>query len=182
MDILYTGAATFLEKQEDPSISLGGYISSTSVPNDFLSNLFGEISKLSASQGKRVIRAIAFKNDTASTITSVKVYVAPEDDEPAASFKLGFQVPVLDECGDLVIEQLPNESSSPLNVDMVDATGPGKAIDLPDIEAGKYVGIYIQRILDDDAVTFTDQEVIDEYIAGTSPNTEEVIDLIFSWV
>ena len=182
MNVLYTGAATFLEKQEDPSKSLGGFISATGVPNDFLSNLFGEISKLSASQGKRVTRVIAFKNDTASTITSVKVYVAPEDDEPAASFKLGFQVPVLDDCGDLVIEKVPNESSSPLNVDLADATGPGKAINLPDIAAGEYVGIYIQRILDDDAVTFTDQEVIDDYIAETTPNTEEAINLIFSWV
>lgn len=183
LNIYYTGADKSGEVQAEASRSLGGLISSSAVPNDFLGNIFPTISQLSQQETRKETRVIAVQNNTGSTFTSFTVYINcidPEDS--AAEWELGYMVAALDDCADLRVEELPNPYSSPLNVTMETGTGPNNKVTLANLADKQYLGLYIKRkitavVVDEEA----DEQMADDYDDGVTSKTEEEIDLVFSW-
>lgn len=70
MNLYYTTTAGYNEAQPNPSISLGGYKSSTLVGNDDFDNMFDEISIMSIRSGRDEYRAIIIRNDFVVSMTN----------------------------------------------------------------------------------------------------------------
>lgn len=84
MKLYYTGANTYGTYQNSPILSLGGFISSTIVPNSLLGNLFPEISKYSMENGESEVRAVILRNTTGAAINNVYIsHTYPVSDQKA---------------------------------------------------------------------------------------------------
>jgi hypothetical protein len=153
LKLFYTGALKFDNPQQDTIRSLGGYISSSEVPNGWIGNLFGDMSKFTVQQGKAEIRVIAIKN-TGANKTGLKCWFVYPDDGAAPTpnltndcdFEIGFAIPSPDDCGDLMTEKIANIYAQPYTVTLV----PGKvslitALALGALDAGDYLCIFIRR-------------------------------------
>lgn len=73
MRLLFTGAESYLAKQTDSGLSLGGLISSSIVPNNRMNNLFSDISYISQQYLKTEVRAIILENKELYTAEDVIV-------------------------------------------------------------------------------------------------------------
>lgn len=190
MKIFYTGATAFDKEQKDSSLSIGGLISSTEVPNGLLNNLFGGLSKFTVQQNKAEFRGIVIKNDGEIVLTGLKAFFTyPQtDDSPATDsndceFLIGYAEILVSDCGDLSIEKLSSIYSTPYTVTMeANAVGEENALDLPDLDPGTYIGLFIKRVIkssaqeplsDDDLEDILDEELVLE--------TTEDIGLTFVW-
>ena len=80
MNLYYTTASGYNEAQPNPSISLGGYKSSTLVGNDDFDNMFDEISIMSIRSGRDEYRAIIIRNDFVVSMTNLEVKVVADPD------------------------------------------------------------------------------------------------------
>lgn len=181
LKIFYTGANDAGAVQQEPKYSLGGFISSSAIPNNYLGNLFTSISQLSEQEAAEETKVIAVQNNSGADFTAFSVYIdAEECEDLQTTWEIGYQVPTVDpDCGDLVLEELPNSGATPLNVTMQNGLGVNNKLVLPNITDQNYVGIYIKRTIKKN--TLTDQEIIDNYKSGTVPETEEKIGLVFVW-
>lgn len=143
--LYYTGAIQHNAIQEDPSKSLGGYISSSLVPNDVLNNLFGTIDYSTLVNQTKETRVIAFLNTTGGTINTFSIYTNTPIDS-FSKLKVGLILNEIDEtCNIPYFEQLPNRNSTPLYVQVIDAEGQENAIEINNVPVNNYVGIFLQR-------------------------------------
>jgi hypothetical protein len=180
LNIFYTGANVAGGEQAEPRYSLGGYISSSPVPNNYFGNLFTAISQLSEQNEVEETKAIAIQNNSGADFTAFQVYVNAEDcSDLQTLWDIGYQVPVLDDCGDLVSEELPNSGSTPLNVTMQNGLGVNNKLILPNIVDQNYVILYIRRTIK--VSSLTDDDIINNYEDNIVPEKEEKIGLVFSW-
>lgn len=188
-ELYYTGAIEFLADQNDPSQSLGGFISCTLVPNDIVGNLFGTLSKSLISLNKYQTRVIAVKNDTGSDITGLNAYfVLPVDSEGNfdnfAQYEIGYQQPQVDSnTGDLKLEKLANQFALPfMETSFQVANGVSQAIALPNLSDQSYLGIYIRRKPTPETVAGFDTDTLQDIFDGDIVlNKEEQISLVFDW-
>ena len=63
MRLFYTGATEYLEPQNSPRLSIGGFVSSSPLPNDILNGIFGSISDYKAVNGLKEVRGVVLKNE-----------------------------------------------------------------------------------------------------------------------
>lgn len=178
LSIYYTGATQHQGKQEIPSSSLGGFISSSLIPNDALNNLFSEISTLALEKKIRQTRVIAIKNISNSTLTGLKVYLV-HDEVTYTSYKVGFQIPDIDMCDDICSEKLSKGDSIPQRVILVEAEGNPNALALPDLGTQEYLFIFISRSITQDVPSYTSDELIDQQEEPLEQT--ETTQLSFAW-
>jgi hypothetical protein len=182
INITYTGADKALAVQGESNKSLGGYISATQVPNNFIGNLFPTISQLSQQESREDVRVIAVQNTSGSAFTSFELYINEGEKESIAKWEIGSQLAVIDDCGDLVVESIPNAYATPINVVMQAGVGYNNRITLPNLADNAYVGIYIKRLTPSQVVDEeADIALADAYDEGTVLDTEEIISLEFSY-
>ena len=189
MKIFYTGAPSFESVQKIPANSLGGYISSSEVPNALLSNVFDSITKLTISKNKPEYRVLAIYNDSGATLTGLKAHFTYplSDDSPAtdiadAHFKIASATPQVDSCGDLFIDSIGSSNARPYGITFVEADGVLNALSLPDLAASSYLIIYLQRTLDADLQQpLSDEDLLAILNQTLVLSTEEEIELTFSW-
>ena len=79
MRFYYTGAINFDGSQENQNASLGGYKSSSFVPNSRKNALFSEISYQEQKNGSDEIRGVVLKNETGATINDLSLYFIPDN-------------------------------------------------------------------------------------------------------
>lgn len=152
MILYFTGSDTF-NGVSIPSKSLGGYVSSTLVPNESLNGIFGAISEYGKTITKAQYIILVILNDSEATYTNVRVWMDRTDfgdsdtlDAPYARMKIAEMEVEADDCADLVTtERLPGSYSKPFTVTMVEAEGEENALDFADIEAGMYRALVISR-------------------------------------
>jgi hypothetical protein len=187
--LYYTGASKFNAIQQDSSKSLGGYISSTSIPNATIRNVFGDISAFTKTQNKPEFRAIAIKSSSAPTKTSLKAYFTypqsgdPLSDSNVCEYQIGYAPVTADECGDLLSEQLSSIYATPYTVMFQNAVGIDNALQLPNLDNGNYLAIYIKRTLKASFIDpLTTQQYVDIMNKVYFPETQENISLTFDWV
>jgi len=181
MKLLYTGASKFEQSQTDPVKSLGGLISSTEIQDETLGSIWGSISKYTIwnLSGKSEYCCIAIKNDGGTTLTGFKAFFDPTDDSDSlsdliAEFEIGYEVPVVDpDCGDLSVSQTTSPYAKPYNIVFVSAELEENALDLPDLEAGDYLTVWVKRTVKSIA---KDPLSSDDYLAIL--NDELVLDVI----
>ena len=159
LELRYTGANTPQAAQTVGSASIGGYISSSLVPNDVLGVLFPELSQMSKENLSRNTKIIALKNITGATLTAFTVYTTTDADADS-TFKLGYQVPTIDDCGDITSEKLPNSGSLPQLTTLADAELVGNALALPDLTAGGYLFLFVSRTIVNGIQTYTKEQLI----------------------
>lgn len=152
MILYYTGASVF-NGPSTANKSIGGYVSSSLVPNEALNEIFGSISEYGKTITKPQYVILVIFNDSEATYTNVKAWLEREEleesdvlDDPYARMKLAEMTIETDDCGDLkTSETLPSNYSKPFTVTMVLAEGEENAIDIADIEPGMYRAIVISR-------------------------------------
>lgn len=188
LELYFTGASVFDQPQLDKDKSLGGFISSSLLPNAMIGNLFGDISPYGIQINKKEIRVIAIKNNTLATMTNLKAwfhYPLNDDSESVQDdslYEIGYGEILVTDCGDLMVEQLASIYATPYTVTFSPAVSQSNALVLPDLTAGSYLGIYIRRILNPDLQQPLSDDELLEILEGTIvPETQENINLHFAW-
>lgn len=124
-----TGANSTLNKggspQNDASKSLGGYISTTPVPNGELNIIFDLLSVFTLEKKRKETIGIALINKFDKPVTNVTLKVVTKSDN-VASFKVA-AVPIGD---DMAMEHIPNRYALPIMADFYSANFERAYVDL----------------------------------------------------
>lgn len=152
MQLYYTNSQKPNGEQTKPSLSLGGYISGSTIPNDLLNNIITDISRLAIDNNGKETIIIALTNTLSNDVENVKIwfeYPTDEEDNNASHVKLELAIvdPTVDDCGDYVFERLNSFSVSPLYATFSEPNSNANAINVGTIEAGKSVGIWIRKTI-----------------------------------
>jgi hypothetical protein len=143
MKFYYTGAANFLQSQENPLNSLGGFVSNSPLPNGGLAKLFGSISQKSMSEGSVEYRAIVLRNETGSTQT-VNLHYDNISNQPISSLKMALVSLATDDCGGQYMETISSGFSKPVIGTFTDNRSQSNALTFA-IPQNGYIGVWVQR-------------------------------------
>lgn len=146
MILLNTGALSANAPQINADKCLGGYPSSTGVPNGRLNNLFPNISKSDVLQKKSVIRMIALKNTTGAAIPLVKIYT--QSGTGHVKMKIAAVASALDSNNNPVFESVFDGYSLPYQAELNYHEGVVNAIEVENLAANQIIGIWILREID----------------------------------
>lgn len=185
--LYYTGAKSFLEEQRSPSKSLGGYISSSAIPNALINNLYADISYSNLQEGVQQLRVIALKNEGISTLVNVTAHIEHIVNKEGiidnmADFYIGYATPKSDDCG-IYGEKVENEEAEPYQSELQKSSGELQKISLLNIEKDQFVLLYLQRriIINE----LSEQEEIDAirkaYEEKTKTDRVENVQLVFNY-
>ena len=185
IELYYTGAATFNGIQEDITLSLGGLVSISLVPNDLLGNLFGEVSKGVVENNLRETKIIVIKNVTGAQITAVTAWFnCPDPENVQSKFQIGFlTVSIEATTGDVSVEKLSSSQALPrADAKLQEANGQGNAISLPNIDDTTYLGLVLVKELTDAALVPIDDDTLeDNFDDNVVPSKTESIELVIDW-
>lgn len=158
MALYYSGANAPGAQQPDPAKSLGGYMSSTQVPNGFLGNVFTVITKNTVANKKKEIRLIILKNFLPAIMTSVRLWTTvPVSPTGFSKLKIAAVAPAIDpKCDYQYFESVANDDAIPYQAQLDYHEGELNAIEIGDIAVGGIVGIWMQRELNLDSFTTAD--------------------------
>lgn len=178
MNIFYTTNIKQNGVNSNPAISLGGFCSSTPIPNDDFNNLFGEISDYGVLSGRTQYICIAIKNTYSETVEGISFNIVKEneEDEWSSDFKIGFVLPN-SSTGEIL--HTPNCYSMPSGIEMypVDGTEESK-VTIGNLEAGQWIGVWISRTPKKeyfDKIN-TDFAIIKQFFADQVRNTDSKVE------
>lgn len=152
MQLLYSGAESDNALQFDPNLSLGGFISSSPIPNGKLNNIFPPISRQIASHNIGATRLIVLKNG-GQDVTNLKVWTERGN---LSSYQIALVAPALNTKGQKVFEAIYDSDSIPYQATLEEKDGFANAIDVTNVSANDTIGIWIRRNLDLDNFTQLD--------------------------
>lgn len=143
--IYLTGADTSLVKsadapQTDTAKSLGGYVSSTPVPNGELNALFDLISAYTLEKKQKETIAIALVNKLASAVTDVTLKIVVGKDNLAT-----FRIAAVTLDSSLAMEHIPNRYAEPMAADFYNADFQRASVDIEitnPASAGEEIALY----------------------------------------
>lgn len=141
----YTGAVKTDQIQTDISKSLGGWISSSIIPNSKLGNLFSGISQLLIENPKSQIKVIALKNLTGAT-QNVTIFTETPVDSYSI-FKIGIAQPMIDPVCGPFFETLTSEDSLPYSTQVAEHEGLANGIVINSFANNAFLGLFIVREL-----------------------------------
>lgn len=150
MLLFYTGPDQAGGVQKLPEKSLGGFVSSSIVPNSQFNNLFPKLSKSEVDRESQIIRVIALKNLTGATITGITIYPVL----PVGSYieiSMGVAQPFLDGCGNENYEQVSEDSLPYMTTLNIYSQGTPLVFSQP-LLANKSIGLFITRSINEDNV------------------------------
>ncbi len=177
MKIFYTGSSAFLG-DSTAKTSLGGYISSTEVPNDFLQNVFDMVSLYGQQQKKPSYAVLALYNEsTTQTAGDIGAYWdypdessdSTELDEIEASFAIAGAAVVVDDCGNLGYQKV-KQGAAPYGVTFVEADIDNPLV-IPDMAPETYYIVILKRTLHPATMTDVELERISKGLV--QPDTRE---------
>ena len=149
----YTGADDYLGAQIDKDKSLGGFVSSSEVPNDLVGSLFGEISSYTIDNDFRETKAIVIKNETGGDITGITTYFNNTATSPYLKIEIASVALTEDtSCtpSKFSMEKIVNSKASPVNAVFAEPTSSGTAVGLGNLTANSMLGIWIRVSLKSD--------------------------------
>ena len=101
--LYYSGAKSYNAPQINPLNSLGGYLSSTPIPNGENNSVFSDVSLLSIKNKTRECKLIVLKNELAN-ISNVKIW---------SNYEIAIVAPSENNNGEIIFEGIPNYNSIP---------------------------------------------------------------------
>ena len=130
MMIYLTGASTSLAKsadnpQSDVNRSLGGYISSTPVPNAAINSIFDLISSYTLEKRQKETIAIGLINQLDKAVKDVELKVVTDSDNEAT-----FKIAAVSVGSNYLMEQIANRYQEPMSADFYDASFYRAAVDI----------------------------------------------------
>ena len=178
----YFGNETAQDKAKN---SIGGFKSSSAVVNDFLGNLFGDVSIMAASNEQLISQyaMIVAVNESSETITNVKTWVEYLNKEDCQCI---LRLSAVDSYSDGSFERIPTKLSKPMYAEFREAEIDNK-IDLGDMSAGEKVGIWINRELLTSKIKQQYEDIVEEdaehepMVKEKQSNKFDSITLKFSW-
>lgn len=180
MRFYYTGAKSKLEIQPNIQMSLGGFISSSTIPNDRLNNLFPSISKNRLKDEYSEVIGIALKNESGQDLKNLKFYF----DYSANSFSK-YLISFIEPNTSLYFEKIQDLYSSPYEASFIEVNGEANKIEVKNnFKKDTYLGLWIKRELTPLSKSyFTDEEMAKRFWEGNSEELSraEKTKLIFSW-
>ena len=144
MILFYTGAVQANFPQNISVKSLGGYVSSTVVPNNLVSNIFSPLSTSDIKSQKKQLRCIVLKNTFQTEVTNVQIFTEIEEDSKS-NINLGFQVEMfVDKCGEVYTESIQQSDQLPYYITFNNYTEL-EPFTIPSILPGNSVAIWLSR-------------------------------------
>ena len=168
LELRYTGAKTSSETQYSPSKSIGGYVSTSKIPNDDFNNIFSEISILAKQNKKREARLIALKNITSSNVEDVIIAFSFTSSD--VTYRYGFVDPNSDTNGEY-FEKLNSGQELPTYATLNTIVS-GQQIEVGAIDANSSIGLWLIRDL---TTAFVTPLTCDQIEAQGTLSTEETL-------
>lgn len=188
MKLYYTVASQQDVAQPKPNLSLGGYKSSTVVPNSVLGNMFADISMYTVKNytSPSYIGLILVNDSATEKAIDVNLWFKHLDD-CITTFKVAAVDLTTDAEGEKYMEHIPNFNSKPLYATFSEADGEVNRVSIGDILAGGMVGLWFERTIDI-ATAKTQQNAIYE-VDPADPyrylpvelSKEDQVDIGISW-
>jgi hypothetical protein len=144
MRLYYSGAKTKNGVQKDILKSVGGYLSCNSVPNDFMNNLFHDVSRNMTNKGDRDVIGIFLINQDLQQrdVTDVEVWFEGDD---AGQMEIA-AVAVQDGCK---MEKLENSKALPYFAEFHAPNGQANSVILTaSLPYGSIIGLWFKRTVD----------------------------------
>lgn len=167
----YTNAAVKDGEQKEPKKSLGGYISSTTVPNAKKGNLFGDLGAIDLQNDSERIIAIAAKNISQAALNDLTFKVSTPTILPQ-NVRFRFALVTVE---DGVMEQIDHFDATPY-VGSFQELGQDIQYDeevavVSSLGVGDAIGIWVQRVI----------EKSDSPDCEDSGDIEIVLEFTFAW-
>jgi len=184
MKFLYTGAPKYNISQLVAKKSLGGFLSSTEIPNDFSENVFSSLSELAKQSLKREVVLIALKNDDTEAQTGIVVeFIVDDWNKLSSEFSIAFVASKTSWCGDIYFASINDQQALPyLNFQVLSEDN--FRFDLGNFSANEVVGIWlVRKVLKDgyQVAPLSDDELYANYLDGTELPTEETFSINVQW-
>lgn len=182
MRFLYTGASAYNTKQDNPLLSLGGYISNTIVPNDRINNLFSDISYVGFLNKSQECKAFILENETGITAHNVRIgYKYPTN----RIFKMEVAFVGLNPSAPQQIERIPSSFDAPYYAEFVEANidtddDPDNSVDIGNLVAGGRIAVWFKRNIIEPA-TIDDYFTYYKQLSQNPENTSKKIQLIIKY-
>ena len=144
MEFYYTVTSQEGAIQSKPELSLGGFCSSSKVPNDTLDNLFSEVSAYSLQNPKKEYIGIILKN-TLKPISSLSFWT-----DALGNNLCKFRLSIVELTDGGQMEMVPSVNSKPLYAEFYEATEQDPielAFEEP-FEVGAMLGVWVERSID----------------------------------
>lgn len=179
--LYYTNSDEFNKPQDRPDRSVGGFMSSSPIPNDQLGNLFSSLDLITLNEGVTQTRGIGIKNEAEQTLTNLKAWiVAPES--PLAEFEIAFVAVSKNDCNESYMEKLINGSAAPYYATFYKPAVDSKLSVGVDIQPGQYLGMWIKRSIPSSSQKQKScDQIYDDYINEVEVDTQEQLIVNFEW-
>ena len=173
--LYYTTKVAAEDIQTRADLSLGGFKSSTMIPNNSLSNLFSDLSLYSIQRNSSEFIAVIATNTAAADIVNINVWFGYP-----AMCQRKIEIAAVDLTVEGEMEGIDSAFSQPYYADFHEADGEGNKIQLGDIEAGKSIGIWLKSsiVLQNIEGVYSDENIETN---GNPIEEEESVRIIFDW-
>ena len=183
MKFLYTGAPKYNTSQLVAKKSLGGFLSSSEIPNDFMESVFSSLSELAKQSLKREAVLIALKNDEDAQTGVVVEFIVDDWNKLSSQFSIAFVASKISACGDIYFSSINDQQALPY-LNFQELSEDNFRFDLGNMDAGVVIGIWLVRQIVKDGyqiAPLSDDELYANYLAGTELPTEETFSINVQW-
>jgi hypothetical protein len=135
--------------QIDKDKSLGGFVSSSPIPNDLIGNLFGEISAYTIENNFRETKALVIKNE-GSAATGLTTWFENLATHPFVNIEIAavaLTENVLCTPHQFSMEKITSMRGTPIGATFYTANSIGTAVSLGNLAAGAMLGIWLRMTL-----------------------------------
>ncbi len=152
MRLYYTTTSRVDTPQQKANQSLGGFKSSSLVPNSSFGSLFSDISSLFIERDLPEYIGIILINELESECTDIKLWINRDIDSICK-----YKVSVVELNSRNEMEMLPSINSKPLYAEFYDANSIDNAINIPPMLPNEQYGIWIERSLDKESSNYVNR-------------------------
>lgn len=173
--LYYTTKVAAEDIQTRADLSLGGFKSSTMIPNNSLASLFSDLSLYSIQRNSNEFIAVIATNTSATDIVNINAWF---EYPPMCQRKI--EIAAVDLTAEGAMEGIDSAFSQPYYADFYEADGEENKIQLGGIEAGKSIGIWFKSsiVLQNVEDVYSDENI---EANGDPVEEEESIRIIFDW-
>lgn len=147
MRLFYTVSSKEGQPQKDPLLSLGGFRSSSMVPNDAFNALFGDISEYSIQKGLPEYVGLILQNTFSSAVENIFIWI-PRQAGRYCKFKLA----VVELSPTNEMETISTINSKPLQAEFYECSEEDRfSLEGITLNPGETIGLWLERTLDTEA-------------------------------